>query len=151
MAKIPDPIRKRDILYSDRTPPEELSGYGRTFLEQERLWDAVEFFGMAKDEEGLRQVRDAATELGDSYLLRRIERVSPGMIQAQDWAKLGEQAWELEKYRDALEGFTRGGDEDRRAQAEAKVAEAGPREEEQSPEEMEEQGEETPGEEKEED
>jgi len=150
-VKIPDPIRRRDILYSERTSPEELSKYGRTLLEQERPWDALEFFGIAKDEEGLRRVRDAATEIGDSYLLRRIERVSPGMVQPQDWVKLGEQAWELEKYRDALEGFTRGGDQDRRAQAEAKVAEAMPQAEEQPGAVMEEQGAEAPDEEEGED
>jgi hypothetical protein len=128
-TKLPDSIRKRDILYSEATPAAELVEYGQVFLQHDRLWDAVEFFGNAKNEEGLRQVKEAGIEVGDAYLLRRIERLLEGAVQPQDWVRLGEQAWKMQKYQDALEGFSRGGDEERKALAAQKVAETGPKEE----------------------
>ena len=124
--KLPGPIRKRDILFAERSTPQELSEYGHLFLKGELYWDAVEFFGGAKDEEGLKQVKEAGIEVADAYLLRRVARQMPKLVKPEDWLRLGEQAFGQEKYRDALEGFMRGGNEARKAEAEEKLAELGP-------------------------
>jgi len=83
--KLPDPIRKRDILFSERTTPAEISEYGHLFLKEELYWDAVEFFGGAGDEEGLKQVREAGIEIADAYLLRRVARQMPKLVKPEDW------------------------------------------------------------------
>ena len=118
--KKPNPIDKRDILYSDTSPPEALTAYGRMYLEDEHLPDALDFFAAAGDDHGLNEVKSRGIELGDFYLLRRIEFIKPELIQTEDWQALGDKAWEMEKHRDALEAFTKAdNDQKKRLAAEA--------------------------------
>jgi len=113
MAKIPDSVKKRDILYGDDTDPAELSDLGRQYLAEERFWEAVEFFDRAKDDTGIADVKTAGIELADSYLLRRLEKMEIGDVTEADWLSLAENGLAAEKVRDAIEGFERGGQTDR--------------------------------------
>jgi hypothetical protein len=113
MAKIPDSVKKRDILYGDNTDPEELSELGGLYLAEERFWEAVEFYDAAKDDTGIAKVKNAGIEMADSYLLRRLEKMEIGNVTESDWLSLAENALTAEKIRDAIEGFERGGQSER--------------------------------------
>lgn len=140
--KLPTPIAKRDILYSPETPKEQLSDYGRQYLEANLLPDALEFFAMAKDEAGMTKVKEKGIDLGDSYLLRRLERVQAEMVKPADWLRLGETAWSVGKFRDALEAFTRAGNDSKRKMA---MEELGLKDEEEENPEEDEEDEKKPG------
>ncbi|MDA1142963.1 MAG: hypothetical protein O3B01_30750 [Planctomycetota bacterium] len=113
MAKIPDSVKKRDILYGENTDPAELSDLGRQYLADERFWEAVEFFYRAKDNAGIAEVKNAGIEMADSYLLQRLEKLETGDVTEADWLSLAENALAAEKFRDAIEGFERGGQAER--------------------------------------
>ena len=113
MAKIPDSVKKRDILYGDSTDPDELSELGGLYLAEERFWEAVEFYDAAKDDTGIAKVKNAGIEMADSYLLRRLEKMEIGNVTESDRLSLAENALTAEKIRDAIEGFERGGQSER--------------------------------------
>lgn len=120
-SKIPNPIEKREILHSGRTRPEELAAYGRSFFESGRLADALDFFHASDDNSGIEQIKQAGKELGDSFLFRRLEKVQPQVLQPKDWEELGDQAWKMGKYSDALEAFSRSGNLDKQGLAKEKL------------------------------
>ncbi|MBI2194350.1 MAG: hypothetical protein HYU36_20425 [Planctomycetes bacterium] len=119
--RILGPIEKRDLLHSERSRPEDLAAYGRLYLDQGRLSDALDFFSAAREPRGIEQVKAAGIERGDSFILRRLEKIQPGCIQAKDWEDLGDQAWKLGKFRDALEAFSRAGHAEKEAMAKNKL------------------------------
>lgn len=70
-SKLPDPLKRRDILYGKDTPAEVLREYGDLYLRDGKPNDAVEFFGRARHTEGLRRIRQMAMDEGDLFLFSR--------------------------------------------------------------------------------
>ena len=90
--RIPRPLNRREHLYGADAPRQTLVEYGEAYLEQGLIFDAVEFYGRAKDEAGLKAIRATALEKGDAFLLRKVQEAMPGLVSAQDWETLGESA-----------------------------------------------------------
>ena len=123
MATLPDPLKRRDILYGRNTPPEVLREYGDLYLHEGKPNDAVEFFGQACYKEGLRQIRQMAMEEGDLFLFSRATDFLQEEVSREDWRKLGKQALEKGKYLFALKCFEKIGDREGIHEARARQGE----------------------------
>jgi hypothetical protein len=80
-------LKKRDLLWSPKTPPATLAAVGREFLKLEAYSDALDFFERAKDEDGVQEIKRLALKLGDTFLLSRLERYRRDMITPEEWAE----------------------------------------------------------------
>jgi tetratricopeptide (TPR) repeat protein len=110
MTKLPDSLKRRDILYGQNTPAEVLREYGELYLHEGKPNDAVEFFGQASYKEGLQRIRRMAMEEGDLFLFSRATEFLQEEVPAGDWRKLGRKALEKGKYLFALKCFEKIGD-----------------------------------------
>ncbi len=110
MTKLPDSLKRRDILYGQNTPAEVLREYGDLYLHEGKPNDAVEFFGQASYKEGLQRTRRMAMEEGDLFLFSRATEFLQEEVPAGDWRKLGRKALEKGKYLFALKCFEKIGD-----------------------------------------
>jgi tetratricopeptide (TPR) repeat protein len=110
MAKLPDPLKRRDILYGQNTTAEVLREYGDLYLHEGKPNDAVEFFGQACYKEGLRHIRQMAMQEGDLFLFSRATDFLQEEVSPEDWRKLGKKALERGKYLFALKCFEKIGD-----------------------------------------
>jgi len=97
-ARLPRPLRRREILYGADTPPETLSALADSYLNEGLVFDAVEFFAQAKDREGLAHIRKIALETGDAFLLRRVKETMPDLVEKSDWDELARAATSLGKH-----------------------------------------------------
>ena len=107
MARLPGPLKKRQLVYGGKTPPEELSAWGRTYIEQGNAADALEFSGAARDLEGLAKIAQTAIEEGDAFLLWGVQRAAPELVSSRDWERLARAADALGK--DAFAARARAG------------------------------------------
>src|SRR5438132_9537473 len=78
-------IKKRDTLHSEKSTPAALSQIGREFFTAERYSDALDFFEKAKDAEGIRQIKELAVKIGDTFLLARLDRYDRNLITTAEW------------------------------------------------------------------
>jgi hypothetical protein len=78
-------IKKRDLLYSEKTSPATLSRTAREFLAIERYSDALDFFEKARDMEGIREIKKFAMDKGDTFLLARLDRFDQKLVSREDW------------------------------------------------------------------
>ena len=97
MARLPSPLKKRQLVYGEKAPPEELSGWGRAYLEEGRLTDALDSFEAARDREGLAEIARKAVDEGDAFLLWGVERSAPELVSTADWERLARTAKALGK------------------------------------------------------
>ena len=110
MATLPDPLKRRDILYGRNTPSEVLREYGDLYLHEGKPNDAVEFFGQACYKEGLQRIRQVAIEEGDLFLFSRATEFLQEEVSPEDWSMLGKKALGQGKYLFALKCFEKTGD-----------------------------------------
>ena len=110
MAKLPDPLKRRDILYGKNIPAELLREYGDLYLHEGKPNDAAEFFGQACYKEGLQRIRQMAIEEGDLFLFSRATEFLQEEVSPDDWRKVGKRALEHGKYLFALKCFEKIGD-----------------------------------------
>ncbi len=109
-GRLPDPLKRREILYGKGTPTEVLIEYGKLYLEEGRLNDAVEFFGVAGFKEGLMEMKELAIKEGDYFLLERVFEFLGEEGGKEEWLSLGKRALELEKFVFAKKAFAKAGD-----------------------------------------
>jgi tetratricopeptide (TPR) repeat protein len=121
MSKLPDPLKRRDILYGGGTSAEALREYGELYLREGKLNDAVEFFGRACYKEGLQQVYQMAAEEGDLFLFSRAAEFLQEEASPEQWRELGKKAAEKGKYLFALKCFEKIGDREGIAEARRKL------------------------------
>jgi tetratricopeptide (TPR) repeat protein len=110
MSKLPDPLKRRDILYGKNIPAEILREYGDLYLNEGKPNDAVEFFGQACYKEGLQRMRQMAIEEGDLFLFSRATEFLQEEVFPEEWRRLGKKALEQGKYLFALKCFEKIGD-----------------------------------------
>lgn len=120
---LPDPIKRREILYGKDTPPDVLREYGRLYLQEGRLNDAVEFFGRAGYREGLMELKQIALKEGDFFLLHHIGEFLQEEFPPEVWKALGKRALEMGKYHFAYKAFGQAGDPEGMRIAQERMAE----------------------------
>ncbi|HOX05658.1 MAG TPA: hypothetical protein PK280_04575 [Planctomycetota bacterium] len=96
-VNLPDPLRRREILYGVDTPAATLSEYGQAYEEEGRFDDALQFFEQARDAKGLGRIKEQAFKLGDAFMLKRIAKAMPEMATPADWERMAKRAEELGK------------------------------------------------------
>ncbi len=107
---LPDPLKRREILYGTDTPKETLVEYGAAYEEQGRIDDAMQFYSQAGDEAGLKRIKTKAFDVGDAFLLKGVARALPELVSEDDWKQMVSVAEKLgkdqyaEQARAALEG-----------------------------------------------
>lgn len=110
ISTLPDPLKRRDILYGKDTPAEVLREYGDLYLRDGKPNDAVEFFGQARHTEGLRRIRHMAVDEGDLFLFSRAVELLQDEVSPEEWRNLGNKALEKGKLHFALKSFEKIGD-----------------------------------------
>ena len=108
-VELPDPLRRREILYGD-TPKETLVAYGLAYEEAGRIDDALQFYVQAADRQAVGRIKNKALDAADAFLLKAVARAFPDMVGEGDWKmliasaeKLGKELY-AEQARKAIEG-----------------------------------------------
>ena len=109
-SALPDPLKRRDILYGKDTSVEILREYGDLYLRDGKPNDAVEFFGQARHTEGLRRIRQMTVDEGDLFLFSRAVEFLQDEVSPEEWRKMGNTALEKGKLHFALKSFEKIGD-----------------------------------------
>ncbi len=107
---LPDPLKRREILYGKNTPREVLIHYGDLYYEVGRLNDAVEFYGMANHREALLKLRDLALEEGDFFLFQQVTEFLRESVTNNTWRILGQNALNKGKFSFAWKAFSQAED-----------------------------------------
>lgn len=112
-----DSLAKRDLLAAEKFDAETVKGYADEFLAQGQHGDAFAFYRKLDDEAGIRRVMAAAVAEAETDVLWLAERYYPEIMTREQWARCGENAMGLEKFRCAAYVFERIGDAARLAEA----------------------------------
>ncbi len=90
-------LKKRDLLNSTKGDVSELREYGESYLREDRLSDAIDFFEEAQHIEGLTQLKDRCAAEGDYFLFLRLAKILGESPTKQEWTHLGDNAMALNK------------------------------------------------------
>ena len=105
-GKLPDPLRRREILYGRDTPREVLIEHGDLYAAEGRWNDAVEFYGRAEHQEGLLRIKGIALKEGDYFLFSQVMEFL-GNPEDEGWREVGRAAEEKGKLQFALKAYER--------------------------------------------
>lgn len=104
--KWPKYLQQKEILFSPGTSQEELIRWGDRLFQNDRLHDAVAFYGQAKYPDGLNRVRIKAVEEGDYCLFREaLDGMESPEAEPGEWSHLGAQAEASGRWHDALKAY----------------------------------------------
>ncbi len=96
-VRLPDPLKRREILYGEGVSPETLVEYGQAYEDAGRMDDALQFFEQARDRKGLERMKSHAFKTGDAFVLKRVAKVMPELVAPGDWEQMVRRAEELGK------------------------------------------------------
>lgn len=88
---------RRDLLYKDNAPAEQISRYAASCIEEGHLSDAVDLFEKAADTEGLEQLKKHAVEEGDFFIFNRVLKILGQSGGIEDYKQLADNAARLGK------------------------------------------------------
>ena len=86
------PMEKRKVLYSPEIPADEKTEWGRLYLSQDLVSDALAFFIEVKSKTDLEKLRDQAVSDADAFMLRAIGNAMPELVTPAHWEALGQSA-----------------------------------------------------------
>jgi hypothetical protein len=105
-VKWPKYLEQKEVLFSPKTPKEELIRWGDRFLNAKRLHDAVAFYAQAGYQDGLQKIRQLASEEGDVCLFREaLNGMDTTSADPNEWAQLAERAETRGRWHDAQEAY----------------------------------------------
>lgn len=105
MPKVLNCLKKRDLLHNPQINSDQLSQYGREYFSEDRLADALNFFEKAKNQEGIRRIRERSIEDGDPFLLQQTSKLLKESAPEAAWRKAGEKALADGRFQQALTAF----------------------------------------------
>ena len=103
--ELPDALQLRHIKYSAKTQPAQQLEVARALLAAGRVAEALDLFLIAKDENGLGEIKQRALSEGRPVwllMMRHDERA----ISAADWTACGAGAERAGRLREAFSAFT---------------------------------------------
>lgn len=104
--KLPDPLSRRHLLDGNLDPTKAL-GLARAYLEAGREVEAIDFLSSAAANSNaeaaaaLEELREAAVERGDAFLMRAVCSALDDESSAQTWQTLADAAARAGRERDA--------------------------------------------------
>lgn len=98
-------LKKRDLIQDEGADRESLGRYGREYLSQGRPLEALEFFEQARDEDGLRSMKDLGREEGDPFLYKQACRLLKENPDPADWKIIADKALAGGRVHQALAAF----------------------------------------------
>lgn len=110
--RLPDPLHKREVLYAEGTPPEELTALGKRFEEEGLPMDALDFYAQARSRPDLERLGDTALDQGDFFVYRRCALALARTPSPDQWRRLAENARRLGKEAFARHAEVEAGDRD---------------------------------------
>jgi hypothetical protein len=87
-VKIPDSLKRREILYSLVPDKDALIEYGRAYEDAGFLTEAIHFYGTADDQSHLNRIKNIAVAEGDAFKLNAIANFCADMVSEDDWQDL---------------------------------------------------------------
>ena len=90
-SKIPDPLSRRHLLEKELGEAQAL-GTAEAYLAAGRAVEAVDFLAKAGAADRLAELRRAAVEEGDAFLLRAVARASGEAATRAEWTALASAA-----------------------------------------------------------
>jgi hypothetical protein len=105
MPRIVSCLKKRDLLHNPQVTADQLSQYGREYLNEARLVDALNFFEKGQHLEGIRQIRERSIEEGDPLLLQQTCKILKENAPEEAWRKVGEKALADGRFQQAMTAF----------------------------------------------
>jgi outer membrane protein assembly factor BamD (BamD/ComL family) len=112
MSKLRSCLKKRDLLHNPQVSKEEFSKYGREYLADGRLVDALDYFEKAGDLEGIRRIHEQSIIDGDPFLLQKTSKLAGDPIAEEDWRKVGHKTLAEGRLHQALTAFKAIADEE---------------------------------------
>jgi len=106
---LPDALAMREVKYGEKTPRERRLKVARDLVAAGRIYEALDLFLIAKDEEGVRGLRTRATKEGLPVILLMLRRAGQAPTAAE-WSAAGEGAFAAGRYRDAFRCFLEAND-----------------------------------------
>jgi hypothetical protein len=106
--KLPNYQEKQHILYTKHLSEKDLIAYGDAFLEEGKIFDAIDFYQKANHVHGLEKIKGMAELSGDAMLLQQVLKPLKQIITAETWTAIGQRALECKKYSFALYAFEKG-------------------------------------------
>ena len=106
--KLPNYQEKQHILYIKHLSEKDLIAYGDAFLEEGKIYDAIDFYQKANYVQGLEKIKGMAERSGDVMLLQQVLKPLRKTIPEETWNEIGQRALELEKYLFALYACAKG-------------------------------------------
>ncbi|MBW1974308.1 MAG: hypothetical protein JRI45_01880 [Deltaproteobacteria bacterium] len=108
-SPVSDYLKKRDLLNDAGLSSDEAKKIGEMCLEDGLIHDALEFFGKAGYEEGLRHILEMAREEGDYFIADAALRFLKEDWSSEGWLELAKRAEELQKFVFASQAYKRAG------------------------------------------
>ncbi|MGV8073581.1 MAG: hypothetical protein AB2L11_03320 [Syntrophobacteraceae bacterium] len=105
-------LKKRDLLNQSAVSAEVLIRWGHSFEESGMLYDAVNFYEKAKDQEALSRLRTEALNEGNVFLFKRLCHLTGHEASRDEWAQIARRAEESGKFAFAAEAFHKSGDDE---------------------------------------
>lgn len=94
MAKLPNILNKRPIIYTDSVSEDKVRSTGELFLENGFFNDAIDCFSKIKDIESLKNIKKDVVEMGDFFLAQKIK----SQLEKKDWENLAKNAENNSKF-----------------------------------------------------
>jgi hypothetical protein len=101
---------KQKILYIDARSADELIAHGDGCLEENRIFDALEFYQKAKHQPGLEKILEMGISTGDAMLFEQTAKALRREHIREEWNRLGRQALTLKKFTFGRYAFEQSGD-----------------------------------------
>jgi hypothetical protein len=90
-SKIPDPLKRRHLVEGEQSAAQSLA-VAEAYLEQGRAVEALAFLVKAGADDRLVELRGAAVEAGDLFLLRQVATAQREAPSAAEWSALAAAA-----------------------------------------------------------
>ncbi len=88
MAKLPNILDKRPIIYDTKTPIDKVRATAKLFLENGFFNDAIDCFKKVEDIEELKKIKTELITMGDFFLAQKIDE----LMEPKDWQNLAQSA-----------------------------------------------------------
>ncbi|MBI4575807.1 MAG: hypothetical protein HY722_06035 [Planctomycetes bacterium] len=121
---MPDPMRKRELLYGPKVAGEDPTGLGDRFRGAGRLAEALEFYIRAGDRVRAQGLLQQAVEQGDAFLVERAGAAFPDLVDPDLRRRAARAAEGAGKWRYAATLYEKAGDAELAAQVRARFAPA---------------------------